>query len=84
MRWFVRDYHDDDLESVVRLLDATVAHQGSVFGLAEVIAALRDDQPAVIAQRDDEVVGVVVATVSGDRAWVARLALAESWRGQGC
>jgi transitional endoplasmic reticulum ATPase len=83
MRWFIRDYHDDDLESVVRLLDATKAHQGSVFGLAEVIAALRDDQPAVVAQRDDEVVGAVVSTVSGDRAWVVRLAIAEEWRGQG-
>ena len=70
MRWFIRDYHDDDLESVVRLVDATSAHQGSVFGLAEVITALRDDQPAVVAQRDDEVVGAVVSTVSGDRAWV--------------
>ncbi|MFN8157613.1 MAG: ATP-binding protein [Candidatus Nanopelagicales bacterium] len=83
MRWFIRDYHDDDLEAVVRLLDATSAHQGSVFGLSEVIAALRDDQPAVVAQRDDEVVGVVVSVVSGDRAWVARLAIAEEWRGQG-
>ncbi|HET7902344.1 MAG TPA: ATP-binding protein [Candidatus Nanopelagicales bacterium] len=83
MRWFIRDYHDDDLEAVVRLLDATSAHQGSVFGLSEVIAALRDDQPAVVAQRDDEVVGVVVSVVSGDRAWVSRLAIAEEWRGQG-
>ena len=83
MRWFIRDYHDDDLEAVVRLLDATSAHQGSVFGLAEVIAALRDDQPAVVAQRDDEVVGAVVATVAGDRAWVTRMAIAEEWRGQG-
>jgi transitional endoplasmic reticulum ATPase len=83
MRWFIRDYHDDDLEAVVRLLDATSAHQGSVFGLSEVIAALRDDQPAVVAQRDDEVVGAVVSVVSGDRAWVARLAIAEEWRGQG-
>ena len=47
MRWFIRDYHDNDLEAVVRLLDSTSAHQGSVFGLAEVIAALRDDHPAV-------------------------------------
>ena len=83
MRWFIRDYHDDDLEAVVRLLDATSAHQRSVFGLSEVIAALRGDQPAVVAQRDDEVVGVVVSVVSGDRAWVARLAIAEEWRGQG-
>ena len=83
MRWFIRDYHDDDLESVVRLLDATSAQQGSVFGLAEVIAALRDDQPAVVAQRDDEVVGAVISTVSGDRGWVVRLAIAEEWRGKG-
>jgi SpoVK/Ycf46/Vps4 family AAA+-type ATPase len=83
MRWFIREYHDDDLEAVVRLLDATEAHQGSVFGLAEVIAALRDDQPAVVAVLHDEVVGAVVSTVSGDRAWVARLAIAEEWRGKG-
>lgn len=25
MRWLLRDYHDDDLESVVRLCDATAA-----------------------------------------------------------
>ncbi len=83
MRWFIRDYHDDDLESVVRLLDATRAHQGSVFGLSEVIAALRDDQPAVVAQLDDAVVGAVVSTVAGDRAWVIRLAIADEWRGKG-
>lgn len=83
MRWFIRDYHDDDLEAVVRLLDVTRAHQGSVFGLAEVIASLRDDQPAVVAVLHDEIVGAVVSTVSGDRAWVARLAIAEEWRGQG-
>ena len=57
--------------------------QGSVFGLAEVISALRDDQPAVVAVLHDEVVGAVVTTVSGDRAWVVRLAIAEEWRGQG-
>ncbi len=83
MRWFVREYHDDDLEPVVRLLDATSAQQGSVFGLAEVIAAVRDDQPAMVAQRDEEVLGVVVCSVAGDRAWVTRLAIAESCRGQG-
>jgi transitional endoplasmic reticulum ATPase len=83
MRWFTRDYHDDDLEAVVGLLDATSAHQGSVFGLAEVIAALRDDQPAVVAVLHDAIVGVVVSAVSGDRAWVVRLAIAHEWRGQG-
>ena len=83
MRWFIRDYHDNDLEAVVRLLDSTSAHQGSVFGLAEVIAALRDDHPAVVAVLNDEIVGVVASTVSGDRAWVVRLAIAQEWRGQG-
>jgi N-acetylglutamate synthase-like GNAT family acetyltransferase len=83
MRWFIREYHDDDLEAVIRLLDATSAHQGSVYGLPEVIAALRDDQPAMVAVLHDEVVGAVVAAVSGDRAWVARLAIAEEWRGHG-
>jgi ribosomal protein S18 acetylase RimI-like enzyme len=83
MRWFCREYVDDDLEAVVRLLEATRAHQASMFTLAEVIASLRDDQPAIVATRDEEVVGVVVATVAGDRAWVTRLAIAEEWRGQG-
>ncbi|MBI1376334.1 MAG: AAA family ATPase [Frankiales bacterium] len=83
MRWFVRDYQDHDLEAVVRLLDVTAAAQRSVFGLAEVIAALRDDQPAAVAVLHDEIVGAVVSAVSGDRAWVVRLAIAEEWRGQG-
>jgi N-acetylglutamate synthase-like GNAT family acetyltransferase len=82
-RWFVREYHDDDLEAIVRLVDATSEQLGSVYGLSEVIAALRDDQPAMVALLNDEVVGAVVASVSGDRAWIARLAIAADWRGHG-
>ena len=54
MRWCCRECHDDDLEAVVRLLEATRAHQASMFTLAEVIASLRDDQPAIVATRDEE------------------------------
>lgn len=83
MRWLLRDYHDEDLEAVVRLCDATSAGQESVFSLAECIAALRGHSPAIVAVRGGHVIGAALSAVSGERGWVIRLALAEGWRGQG-
>ena len=73
-RWFVRDYQDGDLEAVVRLWEATsVLGQASVFGMSECIAALLNHEPAVVALAGGDVVGVAVATISGERAWVTRI-----------
>ena len=82
-RWLVREYHDNDLEDVVRLCDSTSGDQSSVFSLAECIGALRSRQPAVIAVQQGRVVGAALSTVSGERAWVIRIALVDDMRGQG-
>ncbi|MGH3952162.1 MAG: GNAT family N-acetyltransferase, partial [Pseudonocardiaceae bacterium] len=83
MRWLLRDYHDDDLESVVRLCDATSEGQESVFSLAECIGALRARHPAVVAVRGGRLIGAALSSVSGERGWIIRIALADGWRGQG-
>jgi transitional endoplasmic reticulum ATPase len=82
-RWLIRDYHDDDLESVIRLYDATSVSQPSVFSLGECLEALRSGEPATVALAHGRLIGAAVATVAGDRAWVNRVAIDEQWRGQG-
>jgi SpoVK/Ycf46/Vps4 family AAA+-type ATPase len=82
--WLVREYHDDDLEGVVHLWDETAAlGQLSVFSVGECLAALREDQPAVVAVSGGDLVGAAVATVSGERAWVMRIAVHPERRGEG-
>jgi transitional endoplasmic reticulum ATPase len=84
MAVLVREYHDDDLEAVVHLWDATaLLGQGSVFTVAEGIAALRADEPAVVAVSGGILVGCALASVAGERAWVMRLAIDPQRRGEG-
>lgn len=83
-RWITRDYHDDDLEAVVHLWESTaVLGQASVFTVSECIGALRTHEPAVVAVSGGEVVGVALGTISGDRAWVTRIAVDPEHRRQG-
>ena len=51
--------------------------------MSDLIAAVRSHEPAVAAVVGDELVGVAVATVAGDRAWVMRISLAGAWRQRG-
>ena len=82
--WRVRDFHADDLEAAVRLWDdPAVSGEASAFSLVDLIAAVRSHEPAVVAVVSEELVGVAVATVSGDRAWVMRISLAAAWRHRG-
>ena len=82
--WRVRDFHDDDLDAAVRLWeDPAAGSEAPVFGLSDLIAAVRADAPAVVAVVGEELVGVAVATVSGDQAWVMRISLAAAWRRRG-
>ena len=80
----VRDFHDDDLDQVVRVWEESrTSERRAVHGLAEVLAAVREEGVAVVAVVGEVVVGAAVARVSGDRGWVVLLALANDWRGQG-
>lgn len=82
--WRVRDFHADDLDAAVRLWDDMAAGGGApVFGLSDLIAAVRSHEPAVVAVVGEDLAGIAVATVSGDRAWVMRISLAAAWRHRG-
>ncbi|MGN6173720.1 MAG: GNAT family N-acetyltransferase, partial [Streptosporangiaceae bacterium] len=82
--WRVRDFHPDDLDAAVRLWDNPAASsEAPVFGLSDLIAAVRSAEPAVVAVVGEELVGTAVATVSGGRAWVMRISLATAWRRRG-
>jgi len=82
--WRVRDFHADDLDAAVRLWDDPAASGAApVFGLSDLIAAVRSHQPAVAAVVGDALVGTAVATVADDRAWVMRISLAPAWRHRG-
>src|SRR5215467_5780142 len=82
--WRIRDFHPDDLDAAVRLWDNPAASsEAPVFGLSDLIAAVRSHEPAVVAVVGGELVGAAVATVGGDRAWVMRISLAAAWRRRG-
>src|SRR6201981_1320959 len=82
--WGVRDSHADALDATVRLWDNPAASsEAPAFGLSDLIAAVRSHEPAVVAVVGEELVGVAVATVGGNRAWVMRISLAAAWRHRG-
>jgi transitional endoplasmic reticulum ATPase len=82
--WRIRDFHADDLDAAVRLWDNPAASsEAPAFSLSDLIAAVRSHEPAVAAVVGDELVGVAVATVAADRAWVMRISLAAAWRHRG-
>src|SRR5262249_58080404 len=79
--WRIRDFHDDDLDAAVRLWDDPAAGTAApVFGVSDLITAVRAGAPTVVAAVGDDVVGVVTATISGARAMVLRISLAPGWR----
>ncbi len=82
--WRIRDFHDDDLDAVIRLWDDPASGDSEpVFSLSELVAAVRADQPTVVATVAEEVVGCAVAEVDRDRAWLLRLSLSPHWRHRG-
>src|SRR6185437_3563341 len=82
--WRIRDFHEDDLDAAVRLWDDPAAGTAApVFGVSDLITAVRAGAPTVVAAVGDEMVGVVIATVSGARAMVLRISLAPGWRQRG-
>jgi transitional endoplasmic reticulum ATPase len=82
--WRIRDLHDDDLDAAVRLWDDPVAGSAApVFGVSDLITAVRGGAPAVVAVVGDELIGSVVATITGPRATLLRISLAPGWRQRG-
>jgi transitional endoplasmic reticulum ATPase len=82
--WRVRDFHDDDLDAAIRLWDDPVASPAApVFGLSDLIAAVRSGAPAVVAAVGDDLIGTAVGSVGGARATLMRISLAKAWRNRG-
>jgi transitional endoplasmic reticulum ATPase len=83
--WRLRDFRDDDLDDAIAVWDQSRLPDEPVpvFGMAEVMAAARSDQPAVVAVVGESVVGVAVARADGERAWILLVALAAGWRNHG-
>jgi transitional endoplasmic reticulum ATPase len=83
--WRLRDYHDEDLDQAIAVWDQSrVPGSGEpVFSVAEVVAAARAGEPAVVAEVGEEVVGMAVAQTQGDRAWILLLAIGARWRNRG-
>jgi transitional endoplasmic reticulum ATPase len=80
----IRDLDESRLEQVVRLWEETVEPASPPpFSLAEILAAIADRQPALVAVADDEVVGAIAARVDGRRAWVLRWSVRRAWRRRG-
>lgn len=82
--WRIRELHEDDLDVAIRLWDEPAAGSTTpVFGVSDLITAVRAHAPAVVAVVGDELVGAVVANVNGARAMVMRISLAAGWRRKG-
>jgi MoxR-like ATPase len=78
--WKVHTLGDRDpvapVEDVVRLIDLAGTSTGAAYGRSDVVEALREHQPAVVAVSPaGELVGAVVARVSGPDAQVLAFAL---------
>ncbi|MBC8091927.1 MAG: GNAT family N-acetyltransferase [Pseudonocardia sp.] len=83
--WRLREFHDDDLDQAIQLWDQSRAPDSAspVFAFAEVMAAARAGEPAVVATVGTELVGMAMAHTQGERAWVTLLALGARWRHRG-
>jgi transitional endoplasmic reticulum ATPase len=84
-QWRLRDFHDDDLDQAISVWDKSRHPDESqpVFPISEVVSAARSGQPTVVAVVGEELVGMAVAQVQGERAWVSMMALSQRWRNRG-
>ena len=83
--WRLRDFHDDDLDKAICVWEQSRGPDEAhlVFPVSEVVAAARSGEPAVVAVVGDEFVGMAVAHLQGERAWISMVALSDRWRNRG-
>ena len=82
--WQIRDFHENDIEKVVRLYDDTRNLPDSApLNLVDLVMSLRSGEPAVVAMARHDVIGFAVADLRGDRATLSGLRIHPQWRGQG-
>jgi transitional endoplasmic reticulum ATPase len=82
--WEIRDFDPTDLDDAVRVWDESHDTESPLlFSVAEIIEALAHGEPAVVAIAGGLVIGTTVARVTGERAWILRVAIVRGWRGMG-
>ena len=78
----IRDFHDDDLDAVVRLWwEARTSSEQPVYSLAEVTASCREDH-AVVAVRDEEIVAAAVGRAAHAQGWIVFFGASEDARAE--
>ncbi len=79
------DYRDPAIpfEEIVRLMDMAGTATGAAYSRSDVVEALHEHQPAVVAVAAGRLVGVVVARLGGSDAHLLALALHPDWRKRG-
>lgn len=71
------------VEDIVRLIDASGTATAASYSRSDVVEALHEHQPAAVALCAGQLVGAVVARVSGSDAHLMALALHPQWRNLG-
>lgn len=75
----IREFHDDDLDAIVRLWEEAAREEAPVYALSEVIASCQRDH-AVVAVRDDEIVGAAVGRAAHAQGWIVFFGVTEHER----
>ncbi|WP_295010957.1 ATP-binding protein [uncultured Microbacterium sp.] len=76
VRTYVRDFHGDDLDQIVRLWgQVTRGAQWPIYSLAEVIASCQEDY-AVVAVQGDVLVGAAVGRAAHAQGWIVFFGMA--------
>ena len=83
--WRLRDFHYDDLDQAISVWDQSRGRDDHhpVCAVSEVVSAAKGGQPSVVALVGDQLVGMAVAQVHGERAWISMVALSNGWRNRG-
>lgn len=82
--WHLRDFHENDMEHVVRLYEETRDLPDSApLNLVDLVTALRSKEPSVVAISDRTVIAISVAELRGDRATLLALRIHPAFRGRG-
>lgn len=78
----VRVFHDDDLDGIIRLWESAMSTTSApVYSLPEVIASCQKNH-AVVAVRDEEIVGAAVGRAAHAQGWIVFYHVLEESRGQ--
>ena len=70
-------------EEVVRLIDTAGTATGAAYSRSDVVEALHEQQPTVVALASGALVGVLTARVAGPDAHILAFALHPQWRNRG-